>query len=74
MYFGQMIRRDNIQRILIDGQIDGKRCRGRPRTEWTTNVCKWTELTSYAEIARKAQDRRVLRSMAVILQQEDDTE
>ena len=73
VYFGHMIRRENIQRILIDGQVEGKRCRGRPRTGWTTNVCKWTESTSYAEMIRKAQDRRVWRSMAVNLQKEDDT-
>ena len=47
VYFGHMIRRDNIQRVLVDGQVQGKRGRGRPRTGWATNVYEWTESTSY---------------------------
>ena len=55
--------------------MDGKRCRGLPRTGWTKNVCKWAELelTLYAEKVRKAQDRRVWRRMEVKLPREDDT-
>ena len=28
-YFGHLVRRDNIQRLLLDGKIDGKRSRGK---------------------------------------------
>ena len=72
VYFGHMIRRDNIQRVLVDGQVQGKRGRGRPRTGWATNVHEWTESTSYTEMVRKAQDRRAWRSMAVNLLDEED--
>ena len=28
-YFGHLVRRDDIERLLIDGKINGKRSRGR---------------------------------------------
>ena len=28
-YFGHLVRRDGIQRLLLDGKINGKRSRGR---------------------------------------------
>ena len=41
-YFGNMIRRNNIYRLLLDGPLEGERSRGRPRTEWMTNITEWT--------------------------------
>ena len=32
-YFGHMIRRNNIHRLLLEGPQEGKVSRGRPRTE-----------------------------------------
>ena len=43
-YFGHMIRRNNIHRLLLEGPLEGKRSRGRPRTEWMTNITEWTEM------------------------------
>ena len=34
-YFGHMIRRNNIHRLLLKGSLEGKRSRGRPITEWS---------------------------------------
>ena len=59
VYFGHMIIREYIQRVLLDGRVEGERGRERPRTEWTTNVYEWTESTSYTEMIRKAQDRKL---------------
>ena len=38
VYFGHMIRSDNMQRVLVDGQGQGKRSRRRPRTGLAKNV------------------------------------
>ena len=73
IYFGHMIRRDNIQRMLVEGRVEGKRCKGRPRTEWTTNLHEWTQITSYEEMIRKAQNRERWRIVAVNLHNEEDT-
>ena len=38
-YFGHIIRRNNIHRLLLEeGPLEGERNRGRPRTEWMTNI------------------------------------
>ncbi len=37
-YFGHMIRRNNIHRVILESPLEGKISRGRPRTEWMTNI------------------------------------
>ena len=44
-YFGHIIRRDGIQRLLMEGRINGRRGRGRPRTMWTDNIKEWTKMS-----------------------------
>ena len=41
-YFGHLIRLNNIYRTLLEGYIDGKRGRGRPRMSWYDNIKEWT--------------------------------
>ena len=36
-YFGHMIGRNNIHRLIWEGPLEGEISRGRPRTEWMTN-------------------------------------
>ena len=72
-YFGHMVRRDNIHRLLLEGKIEGKRPRGRPRTEWTDNIKEWTGMPEYNELIRMAQDRKKWRIMTANLQKEEGT-
>ena len=37
-YFGHMIRRNNIHRVILESPLQGKISRGRPITEWMTNI------------------------------------
>ena len=62
-YFGHIIRQDSLHRSILDGKVNGKRGPGRPRTKWTTNVCRWTG-QPYEEAVRLAQDRLVWRAIA----------
>ena len=55
-YFGHMVRRNNIHRLLLEGPLEGKLSRGRPRTEWLTNITEWTGMR-YEDLVRIAQDR-----------------
>ena len=50
-YFGHMIRQDKIQRALLEGKINAKRGRGRPRVNWTMNINDWSG-KSYAAAVR----------------------
>ncbi len=65
-YFGHMIRRNNIHRLLLEGPLEGKRSRGRPRTEWMTNITEWTGMR-YEDLVRLAQDREPWMIMTVNL-------
>ena len=63
-YFGHIIRREKIQRLLMDGKVEGIRGRGRPRRTWVKDI---TEATGkkYSECVRIAQRREPLRFMMV---------
>ena len=62
-FFGHAIRKEDLQRKLLDGKIEGRRNRGRPRTMWSSNISRWTGLT-YIEATRRARDRNDWRTVA----------
>lgn len=62
-FFGHIMRHDSLQRDLVEGMVEGKRGRGRPRMQWSDNITHWTGLT-FVEAKRTAQDRRRWRFMA----------
>ena len=72
-YFGHMIRRNNIHRLILEGPLEGKISRGRPRTEWMTNITEWTGMR-YEDLVRLAQDRESWRIMTANLLKEDRTD
>ena len=71
-YFGYIIRGNGVQRLLMEGRINGGRGRGRPRTMWTDNIKEWTKI-SYNDCIRVAQDRERWRSMTADLLTTDGT-
>lgn len=62
-FFGHTIRKQDLQRKLLDGMIEGRRPRGRPRTMWTNNITTWSGLT-YPQATRRAKDRNDWRTIA----------
>ena len=71
-YFCHMIRRNIIHRLVLDGPLEGKVSRGRPRTEWMKNITEWTGMR-YHDLVRLAQDREPWIIMTANLLQEDGT-
>ena len=71
-YFGHIIRKGALQREIMDGKIDGKRGRGRPRQSWTSNIKMWTGM-EYKECVRTAQERKEWRSVVAKLLRAEDT-
>ena len=63
IYFGHMIRKEDLQRKLLDGKINGTKSRGRPRTMWTNNISHWSGM-SYIEATRRAGNRNNWRAVA----------
>ena len=64
MYIGNIVKgeRYEYQRLLLEGIVDGKRGRGRPRNTWFSNIRDWMGI-DYATAVQKAQDRHQWRSM-----------
>ncbi len=71
-YFGHMIRRNNIHRLILEGPLEGKITRGRPITEWMTNITEWIGMR-YEDLVRLGQDREQWRVMTAHLLDEDGT-
>ena len=61
-YFGHLMRHNNISRTLLDGHINGKRSRGRPRAMWSHNIIEWTG-KNYENAVRTAKDRKKWKSI-----------
>ena len=44
-YLGQIIPKDGLQRLLVEGKLNRKSGRGRPRALWMDNIKDWTKLS-----------------------------
>ena len=71
-YFGHLVRGDGLQWLLLEGKLDGKRGRGRPRSTWFDNIKEWTGM-NYAEATRKAQCREDCTSVTANLLRAEGT-
>ena len=54
---------------LIEGKIEGRRSRGRPRNTWTTDITT-TNGMKYYQLKRAAEDRKRWHGLVVNLAQE----
>ena len=71
-YFGHVIRARSIQKLLLEGKIEGKRERGRPRATRMKNIKEWLGHT-YNGCVRRAEYRNSWRSMIADLLLVDGT-
>ena len=71
-YFAHITCHSPLQRTLLEGKINGKRGRGRPRTSWASNITCWTGL-NYINATRKALQRSDWRTLASNPLSEDGT-
>ena len=68
-YLGHLIRHNSSQLQLIEGKIEGRRSRGRPRNTWTTDITT-TNGMKYYQLKRAAEDRKRWHGLVVNLAQE----
>ena len=59
-HFGHNKRHDSLEKIFLEGMVEGRRGRGRPRRRWSQDITEWMGSTM-AEGGRKAQDRNLFR-------------
>lgn len=72
-YCGHILRHDSLQKELLEGKVNGKRGRGRPRKRWFDNIKEWTG-KSFVECKRLAQKRGDWRKMIADLLKADGTD
>ena len=72
-FFGHTIRHNNFQTTLLEGKINGKRGRGRPRRSWLDDIMTW-QGRPYHVCKEDAHDRDYWRFMTSNLLWEDGTE
>ena len=67
-FFGHVVRSEGLQRDLMDGYVDGKRGRGRPRKKWMDDVREWTGFGSGsgAALLEAARDRVEWRRRSIL--------
>ena len=68
-YLGHLIRHNTSQIQLIEGKIEGRRSRGRPRNTWTTDITT-TNGMKYYQLKRAAEGRKRWHGHVVNLAQE----
>ena len=61
-YYGHLRRHFSLQKLMLEGKVDGKRGRRRRRKSWTGNVSEMTKM-SMAQCSVKALDRSEWRTM-----------
>jgi hypothetical protein len=55
-YLGHILRKNGLQRQIMEAYIEGRRGRGRPRHTWLHNIKREMEM-SYIQLVRAADDR-----------------
>ena len=56
-YFGHLMQRtDSLEKTLIQGKIEGRRRRGRPRMRWLDGITGLTEM-SLSKLREMVKDR-----------------
>ena len=55
-YFRHLVRKDKMQKLLLEGKVCAKRPRGRPPKSWTKNIMEWTKL-DFEQCIREVEDR-----------------
>ena len=61
-YFGHIKRKNNLLTISMEGKVQGRRPRGRPRNNWVGDVKEWTGLPA-SDCARRAVNRDLWASI-----------
>ena len=62
-YFGHTKRHESLQKLILEGKVNGSRGRGRRRKSWTSNIAEMTNMRVNAA-AKEAMERVGWRSMA----------
>ena len=74
-YAGHVIRGSSghLLQLALEGRIEGRRGRGRPKRSWTDDIKEWTQCHTYGHVKRKAEKKLEWRTMVANLRTEEGT-
>ena len=72
-FLGHVLRKDELEKLVFCGKIEGKRSRGRQRTSFSDSLRDMIPNTSKTELIRLADDRERWRVMIVDVCSRPDT-
>ena len=58
-----------VSKICLEGMIEGKRNRGKPKTRWRDNILSWSTLPDWLSIGQYVQNRKFWRQLSVMSSQ-----
>ena len=64
-FFGHIVRKNGMEKRLMQGKMEGKRRRGRPATTWFQDLKEWTKL-DIAGASQLATDRERWRLIKTV--------
>ena len=59
-WYGHLTRSDGITKVTLQGTVEGRRRRGRPKKSWIDNIAEWTG-KSFADTQTMAHNRQEWR-------------
>ena len=71
-YFEHSVMAGRLQRLLVDGKVEGTRRRGAKRRTWAKDITDWAGV-DYSKCIRLASDRRQWRLLVADLYERDGT-
>ena len=60
-WYGHVTRGDGLAKIILQGNVEGKRSRGRPKKQWIDNIKEWTG-KGFNELNEIVYDRKKWRT------------
>ena len=70
-YYGHVKRSNVLEKVIMEGRMDGSKARGRQRTQWYNNIRSWTGMGA-REVGDLAMDRDAFRHAAINAQRAYD--
>ena len=58
-----------VSKICLEGMVEGKRSRGKPKTRWRDNILSWSTLPDWLSIGQYVQNRKFWRQLSVMSSQ-----
>lgn len=64
-FLGHVLRRDGIEKLVVEGKLEGRKSRGRPRNNYIYKLMNITRDTSTAKFLQRAQQRTDWHAMVI---------